>query len=444
MAERTYGFDTLQIHAGARPDPATGARQTPIYQNTAYVFRDADHAAALFNLQEVGYIYSRLTNPTVSALQERVAALEGGVGAVACASGHAAQIMALFPLMAPGANFVASNRLYGGTITQFSQTFRRFGWECRFVDFEDTSAIRKAIDANTKAIFCESIANPGGYITDLEKIGKLAEKEKLPLIVDNTSASPFLCRPFDWGATQVVHSTTKYLSGNGTSMGGIVVDSGKFDWIGAGKHPSMIDPEPAYHGLKFAETFGPLAYTFHGIAVGLRDIGACQSPMNAFQTLLGIETLSLRMAKHCENAKTVAEFLAGHPAVEYVSYAGLDTSPYALRARKYTPKGAGAIFTFGVKGGYESCLKLVDAVEIFSHVANLGDARSLIIHSASTTHRQLTPEQQAAAGAGPEVVRLSIGIEDAADLIADLEQALDKACGAAAKPAAKAAKKKKK
>ncbi|MFN3260365.1 MAG: O-acetylhomoserine aminocarboxypropyltransferase/cysteine synthase family protein [Pikeienuella sp.] len=444
MAERTYGFDTLQIHAGARPDPATGARQTPIYQNTAYVFRDADHAAALFNLQEVGYIYSRLTNPTVSALQERVAALEGGVGAVACASGHAAQIMALFPLMGPGANFVASNRLYGGSITQFSQTFKRFGWECRFVDFEDTSAIRKAIDANTKAIFCESIANPGGYITDLEKIGKLAEKEKLPLIVDNTSASPFLCRPFDWGATQVVHSTTKYLSGNGTSMGGIVVDSGKFDWIAAGKHPSMIEPEPAYHGLKFAETFGPLAYTFHGIAIGLRDLGMCQAPMNAFQTLLGIETLSLRMAKHCENAKRVAEFLAGHPAVEYVSYAGLDTSPYALRARKYTPKGSGAIFTFGVKGGYESCLKLVDAVEIFSHVANLGDSRSLIIHSASTTHRQLTPEQQAAAGAGPEVVRLSIGIEDAADLIADLEQALDKACGAAAKPAPKSAKKKKK
>lgn len=427
MAERTYGFDTLQIHAGARPDPATGARQIPIYQNTAYVFRDADHAAALFNLQEVGYIYSRMTNPTVSALQERVAALEGGVGAVACSSGHAAQIMSLFPLMSPGANFIASTRLYGGSITQFGHTFKRFGWEVRFVDFEDISAIRKAIDGDTKAIFCESIANPGGYITDLEKVGKLADEEKLPLIVDNTSATPYLCRPFEWGATQVVHSTTKYLSGNGTSMGGIVVDSGKFDWVAAGKHPSMTEPEPAYHGLKFAETFGPLAYTFHGIAIGLRDLGMCQAPMNAFQTLLGIETLSLRMERHCANARRIAEWLAKHKDVEYVSYAGLEDGPYAPRAQKYTPKGAGGIFTFGVKGGYESCVKLVDSVEIFSHAANLGDARSLIIHSASTTHRQLSPEQQSAAGAGPEVVRLSIGIEDPEDLIADLDQALSRA-----------------
>jgi O-acetylhomoserine (thiol)-lyase len=437
MADRKYGFDTLQIHAGAAPDPATGARQTPIYQNTAYVFRDADHAAALFNLQELGFIYSRLTNPTVSALQERVAALEGGVGAVACSSGHAAQIMALFPMMMPGCNFVASNRLYGGSITQFSQTFKRFGWECRFVDFEDTSAIRKAIDENTRAIFCESIANPGGYITDLEKIGKLAAKEKLPLIVDNTSATPYLCRPFEWGATQVVHSTTKYLSGNGTSMGGIVVDSGNFDWTAAGKHNSMIEPEPAYHGLKFHETFGNLAYTFHGIAIGLRDLGMCAAPMNAFQTLLGIETLSLRMDRHVENAKKVADWLKKHPKVEFVSYAGLDDNPYARRAKKYTPKGAGAIFTFGVKGGYEACVKLVDSVDIFSHVANLGDTRSLIIHSASTTHRQLSDDQRVAAGAGPEVVRLSIGIEDADDLIADLEQALAAATGGKEKKAKK-------
>ena len=422
-----YGFDTLQIHAGANPDPATGARQVPIYQNTAYVFRDADHAAALFNLQELGYIYSRLTNPTVSALQERVAALEGGVGAVACSSGHAAQIMALFPLMMPGANFVTSNRLYGGSVTQFAQTFKRFGWEARFVDFEDTSAIRKNIDENTKAIFCESIANPGGYITDLDKIGKIADKAKLPLIVDNTSATPYLCRVFDYGATQAVHSTTKYLSGNGTSMGGIVVDSGNFDWTASGKHPSMIEPEPAYHGLKFHETFGPLAYTFHGIAIGLRDLGMTAAPMNAFQTLLGIETLSLRMEKHVANAKKVAKYLQGHKAVEYVSYAGLDDSPYARRAKKYTPKGAGALFTFGVKGGYDSCVKVVDNVEIFSHVANLGDTRSLIIHSASTTHRQLTDDQRVAAGAGPEVVRVSIGIEDPDDLIADLDQALTKA-----------------
>ena len=424
MADRQYGFDTLQIHAGAAPDPATGARQTPIYQNTAYVFRDADHAAALFNLQELGYIYSRLTNPTVSALQERVAALEGGVGAVACSSGHAAQIMALFPLMNPGCNIISSNRLYGGTVTQFSQTFKRFGWEVRMVDFEDTSAIRKAIDENTRAIFCESIANPGGYITDLEKIGKLAAKEKLPLIVDNTSATPYLCKPFEWGATQVVHSTTKYLSGNGTSMGGVVVDSGAFDWLAAGKHPSMVEPEPAYHGLKFAETFGPLAYTFHGIAIGLRDLGMTAAPMNAFQTMLGIETLSLRMEKHVANAKKVANWLQSHKSVEYVSYAGLSDSPYARRAAKYTPKGAGALFTFGVKGGYDACVKLVDNVEIFSHVANLGDTRSLIIHSASTTHRQLTDKQRVAAGAGPEVVRVSIGIEDPDDLIADLDQAL--------------------
>ena len=444
MSERAHGFETLQIHAGAAPDPSTGARQTPIYQNTAYVFRDVDHAAALFNLQELGYIYSRLTNPTVSALQERVAALEGGVGAVACSSGHAAQIMALFPMMGPGANFVASNRLYGGSITQFSQTFKRFGWECRFVDFEDTTALRKAIDENTKAIFCESIANPGGYITDLEKIGKLAEKEKLPLIVDNTSATPYLCRPFEWGATQVVHSTTKYLSGNGTSMGGCVVDSGNFDWIAAGKHPSMTEPEPAYHGLKFAETFGPLAYTFHGIAIGLRDLGMSAAPMNAFQTLLGIETLSLRMERHCENARKVADFLKAHDAVDYVSYAGLPDSPYARRAKKYTPKGAGALFTFGVKGGYDACVKLVESVEIFSHLANLGDARSLIIHSASTTHRQLSDEQRVAAGAGPEVVRLSIGIETAEDLIADLDQALAAAtAGSKSAKATKAAKDKK-
>jgi O-acetylhomoserine (thiol)-lyase len=427
MADKSYGFDTLQIHAGAHPDPSTGARQVPIYQNTAYVFRDVDHAAALFNLQELGYIYSRLTNPTVAALQERIAALEGGVGAVACSSGHAAQIMALFPLMEPGANFIASTRLYGGSITQFSQTFKRFGWECRFVDLDDTSAVRKAIDKNTKAIFTETIGNPGGYITDLEKIAKLANNAKLPLIADNTTATPYLCRPFEHGAHIVVHSTTKYLSGNGTSMGGCVVDSGTFDWTAAGKHPSMIEPEPAYHGLKFHETFGPLAYTFHGIAIGLRDLGMCAAPMNAFQTLLGIETLSLRMQRHVENAKKVAEWLEGHKAVDYVSYAGLKDSPYARRAKKYTPKGAGALFTFGVKGGYEACVKLVENVELFSHLANLGDARSLIIHSASTTHRQLSDEQRVASGAGPEVVRVSIGIEDADDLIADLDQALKKA-----------------
>ena len=423
----TYGFDTLQIHAGARPDPATGARQVPIYQTTAYVFRDANHAAALFNLQEVGYIYSRLTNPTVAALQERIATLEGGAGAVCCSSGHAAQIMALFPLMGPGLNIVASSRLYGGTITQFSQTIKRFGWSAKFVDFDDLVAVKAAIDDNTRAVFCESIANPGGYITDLDAIAKVADAAGIPLIVDNTSATPYLCRPIEHGATLVVHSTTKYLTGNGTVTGGCIVDSGKFNWSASGKFPSLSAPEPAYHGLRFHETFGALAYTFHSIAIGLRDLGMTMNPQAAHYTLMGIETLSLRMDKHVANAKRVAEWLENDPRVDYVTYAGLKSSPYNKRVGSICPKGAGALFTFAVKGGYKACVKLVDSLEIFSHVANLGDARSLIIHSASTTHRQLTVEQQKAAGAAPEVVRVSIGIEDADDLIADLDQALTKA-----------------
>jgi len=423
----TYGFDTLQIHAGARPDPATGARQVPIYQTTAYVFRDADHAAALFNLQEVGYIYSRLTNPTVGALQERIATLEGGVGAVCCSSGHAAQIMALFPLMEPGRNVVASSRLYGGTITQFSQTIKRFGWEAKFVDMDDADAVAAAIDENTRAVFCEAIANPGGHITDLDKISAISDAAGIPLIVDNTSATPYLCRPIEHGATLVVHSTTKYLTGNGTVTGGCVVDSGKFDWAANDKFPSLSQPEPAYHGLKFAETFGPLAFTFHGIAIGLRDLGMTMNPQAAHYTLMGIETLSLRMDRHVENAKKVAKWLEDDPRTDYVTYAGLESSPYYGLVDKICPRGAGALFTVAVKGGYDACIKLVDALEIFSHVANLGDARSLIIHSASTTHRQLTAEQQEAAGAGPGIVRLSIGIEDADDIIADLDQALSKA-----------------
>ena len=422
-----YGFDTLQIHAGARPDPATGARQTPIYQTTAYVFRDADHAAALFNLQEVGYIYSRLTNPTVAVLQERIATLEGGQGAVCCSSGHAAQIMALFPLMGPGRNIIASTRLYGGTLTQFSQTFKRFGWSAKFVDFDDTDAVAAAIDDDTRAIFCESIANPGGYITDLDAIAAIADKAGIPLIVDNTSATPYLCRPIEHGATLVVHSTTKYLTGNGTVTGGAIVDSGNFDWSASGKFPSLSEPEPAYHGLKFHETFGPLAFTFHGIAIGLRDLGMTMNPQAAHYTLMGIETLSLRMQRHVENAQKVAQWLETHKAVEAVTYAGLKSSPYNDRVSRICPKGAGALFTVRLRGGYDACVKLVDSLELFSHVANLGDTRSLIIHSASTTHRQLSPEQQEAAGAGPSVVRISIGTEDADDIIADLDQALAKA-----------------
>ncbi|MGR3565363.1 MAG: O-acetylhomoserine aminocarboxypropyltransferase/cysteine synthase family protein [Heliomarina sp.] len=423
----SYGFDTLQIHAGARPDPATGARQTPIYQTTAYVFRDADHAAALFNLQEVGYIYSRLTNPTVAVLQERIATLEGGVGAVCCSSGHAAQIMALFPLMAPGRNVVVSTRLYGGTVTQMSQTIKRFGWSAKFVDFDDLDALEAAIDDDTRAVFCESVANPGGYITDLDAVSAVADKAGLPLIVDNTSATPYLCRPIEHGATLVVHSTTKYLTGNGTVTGGCIVDSGKFDWAASGKFPSLSEPEPAYHGLKFAETFGPLAFTFHGIAVGLRDLGMTMNPQGAHYTLMGIETLSLRMERHVANAVKVATWLEQDERVDFVTYAGLESSPYYERVSRICPKGAGGLFTFALKGGYEACVKFVNALEIFSHVANLGDTRSLVIHSASTTHRQLTADQQEAAGAGPNMVRISIGIEDADDLIADLDQALAKA-----------------
>ncbi|WP_238365305.1 O-acetylhomoserine aminocarboxypropyltransferase/cysteine synthase family protein [Mesobacterium pallidum] len=419
-----YGFDTLQIHAGARPDPATGARQTPIYQTTAYVFRDAEHAAALFNLQEVGYIYSRLTNPTVSVLQERIATLEGGAGAVCCSSGHAAQIMALFPLMGPGLNVVVSTRLYGGSITQFSQTIKRFGWSAKFVDTDDLDAVKAAIDDNTRAVFCESIANPGGYISDLDALAKIASDAGLPLIVDNTSATPFLCRPIDHGATLVVHSMTKYLTGNGTVTGGVVVDSGTFDWSASDKFPSLSAPEPAYHGLKFHETFGPLAFTFHGIAIGLRDLGMTLNPQAAHYTLMGIETLSLRMERHVANAEKIAAWLEGHEAVAGVTYAGLESSPYKDRVTRICPKGAGGLFTVRLKGGYDACVKFVDSLEIFSHVANLGDTRSLVIHSASTTHRQLSEEQQIAAGAAPDVVRLSIGIEDADDLIRDLDQAL--------------------
>jgi len=420
-----YGFDTLQIHAGARPDPATGARQTPIYQTTAYVFRDAEHAAALFNLQEVGYIYSRLTNPTVAVLQERMATLEGGVGAVCCSSGHAAQIMALFPLMGPGKNVVVSTRLYGGTVTQFSQTIKRFGWSATFVDFDDMDAVKAAIDEDTRAVFCESIANPGGYITDLRAAADVADAAGIPLIVDNTSATPYLCRPIEHGATLVVHSLTKYLTGNGTVTGGVVVDSGKFDWLASDKFPSLAAPEPAYHGLTFAETFGPLAFTFHGIAIGLRDLGMTLNPQAAHYTLMGIETLSLRMERHVENAEKIAAWLENHAAVEAVTYAGLKSSPYFERKASVCPRGAGALFTIALKGGYDACVKFVDHLEIFSHVANLGDTRSLVIHSASTTHRQLTPEQQVAAGAAPNVVRLSIGIEDAEDLMRDLDQALN-------------------
>jgi O-acetylhomoserine (thiol)-lyase len=425
MADHAQGFDTRQVHAGSHPDPATGARQVPIYQTTAYVFRDADHAARLFNLQEVGYIYSRLTNPTVGALADRIVALEGGAGGFCCSSGHAAQIMALFPLMGPGLNLVASTRLYGGTVQQFTNTIRKFGWQARFVDTEDLDAVRAAIDENTRALFCESIANPGGYISDLPVLARIADEAGIPLIVDNTSASPYLCRPIEFGATLVVHSTTKYLTGNGTVTGGAVIDSGRFDWSATpGRFPSLAEPEPAYHGLNFHGALGAMAFTFHGIAVGLRDLGMTMNPQGAHYTLMGIETLSLRMQKHVANAGIVAQYLEQHPKVAAVTWPGLASSPWHHRAQKITPNGPGALFTFRLKGGYEACVRLINGVKLFSHVANLGDARSLIIHSASTTHRQLSPERQIAAGAAPDVVRVSIGIEDAADIVGDLDQAL--------------------
>ncbi len=422
-----YGFETRMIHAGSQPEPVTGARQTPIFQNIGYVFYDTDHAASLFNLQTFGFIYSRLTNPTVAALEERLASLEGGRGATCCASGHAAQILAFFPLMEPGDEFIASNRLYGGSITQFGKTFRKFDWRCSFVDVDEPENVRRALTPRTKAIFTESIANPGGVISDLEALSAIAREAGIPLIVDNTMATPYLCPAFQWGADLIVHSTTKFLSGNGTSQGGCVIDSGTFDWAQNDKFPALAAPEEAYHGLVFAETFGDMAYTTHSHAVGLRDLGSTMAPMNAFQTLLGIETLSLRMARHCDNALGVASFLEQHEQVAWVSYAGLESSPYRALAAKYMPKGAGSVFTFGVKGGYEAGIKVVESCDLLSHLANLGDARSLVLHPASTTHRQLTDEQRIAAGAGPDVIRLSIGLETLDDITADLEQALKRA-----------------
>jgi O-acetylhomoserine (thiol)-lyase len=421
---RTFGFETRAVHAGAAPDPVTGARSTPIYQTTSYVFDDVDHAASLFNLHNFGYIYSRLTNPTVAVLEERIASLEGGRAALAAASGHAAQFLVFFTLMGPGDEFLASRNLYGGSLTQFALSFKKLGWTCHFVDPTDPENFRRALTPKCKAIFVENLANPGGIVVDIEKVAAVAHASGIPLIVDNTLATPYLCRPFDWGADLIVHSTTKFLGGHGAALGGMLVESGKFDWSQGAKFPSLTDPEPAYHGLKFFENFGDFAFTTKARAVGLRDFGPTLSPMNAFLTLTGIESLHVRMDRHVENAQKVAEFLARHPRVAWVSYAGLTTSPYYELARKYLPKGPGAVFTFGVKGGYDAGIKLVESVQLFSHLANIGDTRSLILHPASTTHRQLSDEQREAAGAGRDVVRLSIGLESADDLIRDLDEAL--------------------
>jgi O-acetylhomoserine (thiol)-lyase len=424
MTERTPGFSTLAIHAGAQPDPTTGARATPIYQTTSFVFNDADHAASLFGLQTFGNIYTRIGNPTNAVLEERVAALEGGTAALAVASGHAAQVIVFQALLQPGDEFIAARKLYGGSINQFNHAFKSFGWNVVWADGDDIESFQRAVSPKTKAIFIESIANPGGTVTDIEAVATVARNAGVPLIVDNTLASPYLCKPIDHGADIVVHSLTKFLGGHGNSIGGVIVDAGTFDWSRDSKYPMLSEPRPEYHGIKLQETFGNFAFAIACRVLGLRDLGPALSPFNAFLILTGIETLGLRVQKHSDNAKAVAEWLSKHPSVAWVSYAGLPGDKYHSLARKYCPKGAGAVFTFGLKGGYEAGKNLVSGVQLFSHLANVGDTRSLIIHPASTTHSQLDDAQKTAAGAAPEVVRVSIGIEDKEDIIADLEQAL--------------------
>ncbi len=431
-----YGFETLAIHAGAQPDPTTGARATPIYQTTSFVFDDVDHAASLFNLQQFGNIYSRLTNPTVSVLEERVAALEGGTAACATASGHAAQFIAFLNVMRPGNQIIASKKLYGGSITQFSETFPQFDWHVRFADPTDPSSFEALVTNETRAIFIESASNPDGVIADIEGIAAVAKHAGVPLICDNTMPSPFLCRPFEHGVDIVIHSMTKYLGGHGNSMGGMIVDGGRFDWYQNDKFPLMTEPTKAYHGVKFAETFGDFGFAIRSKAIGLRDMGPSLSPFNAFMILTGIETLPLRMRRHVDNAMTVASFLEAHPAVAWVSYPGLPSSPHHSAAKHYMPHGTGAVFTFAVKGGYDAGVKVVESCELLSHLANIGDTRSLIIHPASTTHRQLDQAQAEAAGAGPDVIRLSIGLETVDDIIADLDQALKDAVSFDGKSAA--------
>ena len=421
---QTPGFATLAVHAGAQPDPATGARATPIYQTTSFVFDDVDHAASLFGLQAFGNIYTRLGNPTCAVLEERVAALEGGTAALAVASGHAAEFLVFHTLMQPGDEFIAAKKLYGGSINQFNHAYKNFNWNVVWADSDDVSSFERAITPKTKAIFVESIANPGGVVTDIQAIADIAHKHGIPLIVDNTMATPYLIRPFEHGADIVVHSATKFLGGHGNSIGGLIVDGGKFDWVKSGRYPMLSQPRPEYNGMVLGETFGNFGFAIACRVLGLRDLGPALSPFNAFMILTGIETLPLRMQRHSDNALKVAEHLAKHPKVDWVSYPGLPGDKYHALAKRYSPKGAGAVFTFGLKGGYEAGIKLVSHLRLFSHLANIGDTRSLVIHPASTTHRQLTDEQRKQAGAGPEVVRLSIGIEDVSDLIADLDDAL--------------------
>jgi len=436
-ARRAFGFDTRQIHAGQRPDPYTGARAVPIFQTTSYVFEDPDAAAAYFNLQEYGNTYSRIMNPTVAAFEERVAQLEGGAGGVAFASGLAAQAGVFFTICGPGDHLVASSALYGGSITQLKHVTRKLALELTFVDPDDPAAWRSALRESTKALFAETIGNPAGNVLDIETVAGIAHAHGIPLIVDNTFATPYLCRPIEWGADIVVHSATKFIGGHGTSIGGVVVESGTFDWSN-GKFPTVADPSPAYHGLAFHETFGVYGFLMKLRAETLRDLGAALSPFNAFLFLLGLETLSLRMDRHVENALAVARFLRDHPAVESVSYPGLEDSPYRPLVEKYLPKGAGAVFSFVLPGGRAAGKRFIEALELWSHLANVGDAKSLVIHPASTTHRQLADVELAAAGIAPGTIRLSVGLENLDDLLWDLERGLAAAAGAGDAPQTRA------
>lgn len=421
--DHQFGFNTRSLHAGQHPDPATGSRAVPIYQTTSYVFEDTEHAANLFNLQRFGNIYTRIMNPTTAVFEERVASLEGGVGALAVGSGQAAQFIALASLLEAGDEIVAASTLYGGTYTQFDVSLRRFGINTIFVDPDDPENFRRAITPRTKVLYGETIGNPQINILDIAAVAAIAHEHNLPLMIDNTFASPYLCRPIEHGADIVVQSATKFLGGHGTSIGGVIVDSGKFDW-GAGRFPQLLEPSKGYHGIRFYETFGDFAYIMKARVEGLRDLGPALSPFNSFLFLQGLETLGLRMERHVANTKAVAQFLHDHPAVTWVNYPSLPDSAYNALAQCYVPKGAGAIFTFGIKGGIDAGRAFIESLQLFSHLANVGDAKSLVIHPASTTHQQLSEAEQRAAGVQPEMIRLSIGLEDIEDLLWDLDQAL--------------------
>jgi len=429
--DHIFGFDTLTVHAGQRPDPTTGARAMPIYQTTSFVFEDTDHAAELFALQRFGNIYSRIMNPTNGAFEERMATLEGGVGALSVASGHAAQFVALATILSPGDQIVSSNALYGGSYTQLGITLRKWGIDVVFVDPDDPENFRRAITPKTRALYGETIGNPRINVLDIQALADIAHEAGVPLIIDNTFATPYLCRPIDFGADIVVHSATKFIGGHGTSIGGVIIDSGRFPWDN-GNFPGLTEPSPGYHGMRFYEQFNIYAYIMKARVETLRDFGPALSPFNAFLFLQGLETLHVRMDRHFQNTLKIAEYLAAHPLVNWVNYPGLASSPDHALAQKYLPKGAGAIFCFGVKGGREAGKAFIESLEMISHLANVGDAKTLVIHPASTTHQQMTDEEQINAGLSPDLIRISIGLEDPADIIWDLNQALTKAAKLAA------------